>query len=153
MPFFNEHSFETFFATTMELQVDKMDLRNLEAFLSRNLSDLLVRGYANAKDNRHEAIERQDLPITKGLNDTIYRFREFDTDKKLRGAMEDAVDTTIREANLEMPLGEAAREFLPQVVGGLSLSLAQTFKIIDPDLRNPGPAEWDKVFRIFEQLV
>jgi uncharacterized protein DUF1931 len=44
-------------------------------------------------------------------------------------------------------------ERLPGVVGGLSVALARTFTIIDPDLTNPQTRHWERVFRIFNLLL
>jgi hypothetical protein len=33
------------------------------------------------------------------------------------------------------------------------VALAQAFKITDPHVKNPGSAEWDQVFRMFELLL
>jgi hypothetical protein len=133
--------------------VDKLDLRRLEAFLTLNLSELLIRGEDISIENRHPSIARHDLPITKGFGDTVYDFRELDQSKALRAAMEDAVATTVAEARLKQPLEEDARAFLPQVVGGLALALARTFKAADPDMRNPGPSEWAMAFTIIDQTI
>jgi hypothetical protein len=37
-------------------------------------------------------------------------------------------------------------------VGGLSVTLARTFKIIDGDLKNPATRHWQQCFRIFDLL-
>jgi hypothetical protein len=34
-----------------------------------------------------------------------------------------------------------------------SLALARTFKIIDPDLKNPQSEHWERSFRIFDLLL
>jgi hypothetical protein len=153
MPFFNEHSFEEFFANTADLKVDKLDLRRLEAFLTLNLSEFLIRGEDISVENKHPGIVRHDLPITKGFGDTIYDFRQLDQSKALRSAMEDAVATVVAEARLKQPLEEEARAYLPQIVGGLALALARIFKATDPSMRNPGPAEWAMAFTIADQTI
>jgi hypothetical protein len=53
-------------------------------------------------------------------------------------------------AGSEVP-GTEAR--LPEIAGGLSLALARTFEIIDPDLRNPQSEHRKRALRIFEQLL
>ena len=34
----------------------------------------------------------------------------------------------------------------PEVVGGLSLAVGRTIKIIDPEVRNPGSEHWERTF-------
>jgi hypothetical protein len=38
-------------------------------------------------------------------------------------------------------------------VGGLSVALAQTFRIIDPGLKNPQTEQWERAFRVFNLLL
>jgi hypothetical protein len=42
---------------------------------------------------------------------------------------------------------------LPGIVGGLSVALARTFKIIDPDLKNPQTMHWERASNIFDLLL
>ena len=42
---------------------------------------------------------------------------------------------------------------LPAVAGGLSVALAQSFRILDSRLKNPQSAHWERVFRLFELLL
>jgi hypothetical protein len=39
------------------------------------------------------------------------------------------------------------------VVGGLSVALARTFKIIDGAMKSPATEHWQKAFRIFDLLM
>jgi hypothetical protein len=39
------------------------------------------------------------------------------------------------------------------VAGGLSVALARTFKLIDPDVKNPQTAHWERAFQIFALLL
>jgi hypothetical protein len=38
-------------------------------------------------------------------------------------------------------------------VGGLSLALARTFRIIDPDRKNLQTAQWERAQQIFDLLL
>jgi len=35
----------------------------------------------------------------------------------------------------------------------LSLALAHTFKILDPDLKNPHGVEWERARKVFDELM
>jgi hypothetical protein len=50
-------------------------------------------------------------------------------------------------------LSEEAESRLPEVVGGLSLAVGRTMKIVDPEVRNPGSEHWERTFRIFDLLL
>jgi hypothetical protein len=39
------------------------------------------------------------------------------------------------------------------VVGGLSVALARSFKIVDPTLRHPQTKHWDMAFALFDLLL
>lgn len=42
---------------------------------------------------------------------------------------------------------------LPDLVGGLSVALVRTFKIIDPDVKNPRTKHWERAFTLFDLLL
>jgi hypothetical protein len=39
------------------------------------------------------------------------------------------------------------------VVGGLSVALARTFRIVEPGLKNPQTRHWERAFQIFDLLL
>src|SRR5947209_4659678 len=67
--------FERFFRAAGALNVDKEDLKRYIDFVNRKVYDLLIRGEAAAKANGRDIIQPLDLPITKGLQETIHDFR------------------------------------------------------------------------------
>jgi hypothetical protein len=54
---------------------------------------------------------------------------------------------------LDLSISEETQARLPLVVGGFSVALARTFKIIDPDLKNPQTEQWERAFHIFGLLL
>jgi hypothetical protein len=52
-----------------------------------------------------------------------------------------------------LDLSEETEAELSAVGGGLSIALARTFKIIDPDLKNPQARHWERSFQIFDLLL
>src|ERR1700716_2529161 len=76
--------FERFFRLAAGLDVDKQDLKRYSDFINRKLYDLLLRGEAAAKANGRDIIEPFDLPITKGLQESMYAFRDIDEEIELR---------------------------------------------------------------------
>jgi hypothetical protein len=120
------HRFERFFRAAAGLDVDKDDLKRYSEFVSDKLHDLLMIGQATAKANGRDILQPRDLPITKGLQDSIHVFREVDEEIESR---------------------------LPEVVGGLSVALARTIKVIDPEVKNPQSAHWADAFSIFGLLL
>ncbi len=80
MELFGVAAFERFFREAAGLDVDKDDLRRFDEFVNVRIYDLLLRAVANAKSNGRDVIEPQDLPITKGLQESIQAFEAIDAD-------------------------------------------------------------------------
>ena len=149
MPVMGAARFERFFRMAASLNVDKSDLKRYDEFLDRKIHDLFVVAKATAKANRRDVIESSDLPITKGLQECVHQFRKMEEDLDVEPLLEQLV----ARPPLGIAISEETEARLPAIAGGLSVALAQAFKIIDPRVKNPGSAEWDQVFRMFELLL
>jgi hypothetical protein len=141
--------FERFFRAAAGLDVDKDDLKRYNDFIDHKLYDLLLMAQATAKANRRDIIEPFDLPITKGLQESIHKFRALNEEVELAPILEQLATYP----PLDATPSEEAEARLPEIVGGLSLALARTFKIIDPDRKNPQTAQWDRAQQIFDLLL
>ncbi|MEU6416837.1 DUF1931 family protein [Streptomyces spiralis] len=80
--------FERFFRAAASLDVDRNDLKRYGDFVDAKLYDLLVVGQASAKANGRDPVEPWDLPITKGLQESIHRFRRLDEEVELKPILE-----------------------------------------------------------------
>ena len=134
--------FERFFRIAAGLNVDKQDLKRYSDFINQKVYDLLLRSEATARANGRLIIEPFDLPITKGLQESIHAFKSIDEQIELRPILE---QLTARPP-LDLAYGEDTEARLPEVVGGLSVALARAFKIIDGDLKNPQTEHWQRCF-------
>jgi hypothetical protein len=143
------HQIERFFRVAASLDVDKTDIKRYYDFVDQKVDDLLLISQATASANGRDIVQPWDLPITKGLQEVIRDFENLDVDIGL----ERIVDKTTPIPPLDRPLSEETEARLPAIVGGLSLALASTFKIIDPDLKNPATEHWERAFEIFDQLL
>lgn len=141
--------FERFFRVAAGLDIDKSDIARFDDFINKEIEGLLIRAQAAAKQNLRDVIEPQDLPITKGLQENIERFRKFDTEIALRPVL-DAV--TIRP-RLDMNYSQDTESQLSDIAGGLSVALARVFKIIDPNVKHPFGAEWERATKVFNELA
>jgi hypothetical protein len=141
--------FEHFFRRAAGLDVDKADLRRYSDFVNHKIYDLLVRAQAHAKMNDRDVILPMDLPITKGLQESIHDYRDIDEDIELT----DILDHLTKLPPLDLEYADDTRAELPRIAGGLSVALGRTLKIIDPNLKNPQGEHWDKAFRVFDQLL
>jgi Domain of unknown function (DUF1931) len=75
--------FERFFQTAAGLDVDKQDLKRYSDFINRKIDDLLVRAEAVAKANGRAVIQPFELPIVKGLQQSINEFEKIDEEIEL----------------------------------------------------------------------
>jgi uncharacterized protein DUF1931 len=141
--------FERFFRSVAGLDVDKSDLRRYSDFVNDKLYDLLLRAQAAAKANGRDVIEPHDLPITKGLQERIHEFRTLDEEIELQPIL----DHLAARPPLDLAYGEEAEARLPAIAGGISVALARTFKVIDPELKNPQTRHWEMTLRIFDLLL
>jgi uncharacterized protein DUF1931 len=141
--------FKRFFRIAAGLDVDKQDLKRYSDFINQKIYDLLLRGQAAAKANGRVIIEPFDLPITKGLQESIHEFEKLDEQVELRPIL----DQLAARPPLDLAYGDDVEAWLAEVVGGLSLALARAFKVIDGGLRNPQTEHWQKCFRIFDLLM
>ena len=141
--------FERFFRSVAGLDVDKSDLRRYSDFVNDKLYDLLLRAQAAAKANGRDVIEPHDLPITNGLQERIHEFRSLDDEIELQPIL----DHLAARPPLDLAYGEEAEARLPAIAGGISVALARTFKVIDPELKNPQTRHWEMALRIFDLLL
>jgi hypothetical protein len=143
------HRIEKMFPRAGDLDLDKTELERLETFVHRKVTDLVVRGKANAKANSRDVVERWDLPITKGLQETIHRFRLINAELHLT----DYLSGQIGLPPSDLAIGDETQARFSEIAGGLCLALAETLRIIDPNLRNPTTRDWDRAYRLFDLLL
>lgn len=125
--------FEQLFRKAGRLDVDKSDLGRLSEFLNRKVHDPLLAAQGRAKSDARDLIETRDLPVTKGLQESIQEFRKLDVELELEPILKQLAELP----PLDLDLTEEARRRLPEVVGGIAVSLANTFPILDPEVKNP----------------
>jgi hypothetical protein len=141
--------FQRLFRTAAGVDVDKDDLRRYEGFVDRKTYDLLLIGQAHAKSNIRDVIQPSDLPVTKGLQESIHAFRKLDEDIELEPILEQLA----KRPPLDLTIAEETEQGLPEIVGGLTLALARAFKIIDPERKNPQAEQWDRAIAAFDLLL
>jgi hypothetical protein len=141
--------FERFFRITAGLDVDKEDLKRYNDFINHKIYDLLVRGQETAQLNGRKVIEPFDLPITKGLQESMQEFSHVDEVIELGSIL----DHLTAQPPLDLGYSEETEAKFPKIAGGLSVALARSFKIIDPDLKNPRTEHWQRACAIFDLLL
>ena len=143
------HRLEQLFRRAASLDLDKSDFGRLEDFLRRKVGDLLVRGEANAKANSRDVVQLWDLPITKGLQETIHCFRLMNAELQLT----DYLTRLIALPPLDLAISDETEARLFEIAGALCIALAETFRITNGDLKNPMTEDWERAYRLFDLLL
>jgi hypothetical protein len=143
------HQIEHFFRAAAGLDVDKEDIKRYYDFVDQKVVDLLLMAQRTAKTNDRIRVEPRDLPITKGLQESIHAFEALDLDIGL----EPILDRAVPEPQLDLAYSDEIEAYLPAVAGGLTLAVARAFKIIDPQTKHPATQQWERAFQIFDLLL
>jgi Domain of unknown function (DUF1931) len=141
--------FERFFRAAGSVDVDRDDIKRYLDFVNDAIYDLLLMGQATAKANARDIIEPWDLPITKGLQESIHAFENIDEDIELRPIL----DQLAARPPLDAALSEDTEARLPLIFGGISVALARTFRLVDAELKAAHSREWERAFSIFRLLI
>jgi len=149
MPVMGFTKFERFFRAAGEVSVDRDDLKRYLDFVNDTLYDLLIIGQATAKANLRDVIQPWDLPVTKGLQESMHAFERLDEEIELRPILE----SLAARPPLDVTLDVDTEARLPQLFGAVSVALARTFRLIDADIKAVHTVEWDRVFQLFRQLI
>ena len=142
-------TFERFFRLAAGLDIDKEDLKRFEDFINRKIRDLVVRAEAFAKANTRDIIMPYDLPITRGLQDRMHEFRTIDAEVGL----EIELDRLVKRPRTDFDYFQDTEAQLVWVAGGLAVALARSFRIVDPDLKNPMTLHWERAFALHDLLL
>jgi hypothetical protein len=141
--------FQRFFRAAGGVDVDRDDVRRYLDFVNDAIYDLLIMGRATAKANARDIIEPWDLPLTRGLQESVHRFEKIDEEIELQPIL----DYLAARPPLDVALSEEAQVFLPLAFGGISVALARTFTVVEAELKAVHSQEWERAFSIFRLLV
>jgi hypothetical protein len=149
MPVMGVAKFERFFRAAASLDVDKEDLRRHNDFVGQKVYDLLLLGQAGARFNLRDVIEVWDLPLTKGLQESMNQFERLDEEIELQPIL----DAVAARGPLDLALGFDTEARLPIIAGGISVALARTLTVLDPRSKNPSSQHWQRAFEVFDLLL
>jgi hypothetical protein len=149
MPVMGFTKFERFFRAAGGVTVDRDDVKRYLEFVNDAIYDLLLMGQATAKANARDVIEPWDLPITRGLQESVHGFERIDEEIELRPVL----DSLAARPPLAAALSEETQARLPLIFGGISVALARTFKLIDTEMKTVGSQEWERAFTLFRLLI
>ena len=140
---------QRFFREAGSVDVDKADLDRFRTFVDEKVDDIAIAGRDSARWNDRDVIAPQDLPITKGLQERMREFGKLESADDLRQWL----GQTLRRPPDDVTFGEETEGVLTEVFGGLSIALARSFRIVDPDVKSPGSQDWERVYSVFRLLA
>ncbi|KGQ21006.1 DUF1931 family protein [Thermus filiformis] len=141
--------FERLFREAASLDVDKNDLKRLSDFLRDKLYDLLVVAERNAKYNGRDILFEPDLPVTKGLQETLKEFRNMGVALELKPVLE-ALSAL---PPLDLEVSEDVKRLLPELAGALVVAYARVIRELDPKVKNPDTEHHERARRVFDLLL
>jgi hypothetical protein len=140
---------QRFFREAAGIDVDKSDLDRYRAFVDEKVDDIAIAGRDAAIWNGRDVIAPQDLPITKGLQERMREFGKMQAADDLRQWL----GQTLRRPPDDVTFGEETEAVLTDVFGGISIALARSFRILDPEVTSPQTPHWDRAFDLFRLVT
>src|ERR1700734_2311499 len=122
--------FERFFRSAAGIKVDKNDVKRFRDFADEETYGSAIAGPDAAKWDGRDVIVPQDLPITKGVQERMREFDKLDEAEEVR----DLLRQVVRRPPADVTFSEDTERMLPELFGGLSIALARSFRLIDPNL-------------------
>ena len=138
-----------FFRAAGDVDVDKDDVKRYWQFVDEKVDDIAIAGRDSARWNGRDVIAPQDLPITKGLQEQMRAFSHLGEADELRRLLRESM----RRPPADVTFGEETEDVLIEVFGGISVALARSFRVVDPQVRNPSTGDWDRAFDLFGLLL
>jgi hypothetical protein len=141
--------FERLFRVAGSVDVDRDDVQRYLDFVNDALYDMLIMAQATAKANVRDVIDPRDLPLTKGLQESMHAFEHIDEEIGIEPILEELA----ARPPLDVTLDEDTQARLPLIFGGITVALARTFKLIGAELKAVHTEEWERTFNLFRLLI
>lgn len=135
---------ERFLREVAGVSADKSDLDRLTDIVSQKLHDLLIVGVRNASFNQRDVVMEPDLPLTKGLLETMQRYERMEQRLEVEPILQHLAS---EYPQLDRDLSYDVVNKLPDLVAALMIVAVQLVRLIDPNDRNPDTKTWDRVFQ------
>ena len=135
---------EALFRKAASLDIDKGHAKEITDIVEKKLVDLLVAGERNANLNGRDVIMEGDLPITKGLQESIIAFKKLEEEIDVQ----DILNYLTTVPPLKYPISADLESKLPEITGAILLVLARIMKEVDEEKRRVNHEVIEKAKRI-----
>ncbi len=141
---------ESLYRAFLGLDLDKSKAEMIIDVSSKKLEDLFRVGMERAYVRGSDVVEYYDLPITKGLQETIKwyrREREKHNDPRLElGPIVDYLMDRVKG----LVIGETVRDNLQDLTAAVLLLIGRVIKYVDPGTRKPSKEAIERAARILD---
>ncbi len=137
---------EALFRKAASLDIKKGHAKDITDIAEAKLVDFLIAGERNANLNGRDVIWESDLPITKGLQETIIALKKFEEEI----ALDDVLNFLTTIPPLKYDLSEEAEAKLPEIIGAVLIIMAKIMKEIDDNDRALDHETINKTKRIMD---
>lgn len=142
-------TFRRFFRAAAHLDVDDADVQRFSDFVDELIDELVAVGRKSALAEGRDVIEPHDLGLTEGIQERMREFARLEDADEVRGLLA----RQVRQPPGGVRFSRDAERLLPELFGGLSVALARSVRIVDPELTNPQPEHWERAFLLFQLLI
>ncbi len=122
---------EALFRKAASLDIHKGHAKDITDITEKKLHDLLLAAERNANINGRDVIWESDVPVTKGLQETIIAFKKLDEELNV----DDILAFLSTVPPLKYPLAAELEAKLPEITGALLVVLAKVIKEVDENAR------------------
>ncbi len=141
---------ESLYRTFLSMDLDKSKAELVIDVSSKKLEDLFRVGLERAYIRGSDVVEYYDLPITRGLQETIEwyrRERERLNDPRLDlGPIVDYLAGRVKG----LVIGETIRDNLQDLTAAVLLLVGRVIKLVDPGTRKPSKEAIERAARILD---
>jgi hypothetical protein len=118
---------EALFRKVASIDIKKGHAKDITVIVETKLVDLLIAAERNANMNGRDVILESDLPITKGLQETMITLKDINNEIGIH----DFLESVTSIPSLKYPLTSELEEKLHIVTGTLLVVMAKIMKEID----------------------
>jgi len=137
---------EALFRKAASIDIKKGHAKEITDIAEGKLSDLLIAAERNANMNGRDVIWESDLPITKGLQETMIALRKLEEEI----ALEDVLTFLRNTTPVKYELSEEVEAKLPELIGTLLIVMAKIMKEIDDNDRALDHETIEKTKRVMD---